>query len=319
MLEIVSLNEYGIGNCCVDAPLGEYYFKEIETDNHYMIDDSSYVVVFAYAGQTVETVSITANDSIAILNELKYGNVVGTKVDENGDPIEGVVFGLFSNDETEFSKETAILLSTTDENGEFSFENIPYGKWIVREVETAESYVLLSTNFDVVINNNDDLVDLGQIENKWIRGNVEATKVDAEYPDHKLSGATFEIYYDSNENGKYDDEDTLVGTLEENDGVYSMENLVYGTYFLHETKAPEGFLIDDGYYIFKITVDGETVNVSNDIETACFINKPIKGELDITKTDVADGKLLPNAGFVLTGKYGEEGPRFVYNVLTDEV
>ena len=52
--------------------------------------------------------------------------------------------------------------------------------------------------------------------------------MDAEYPDNKLTGATFEVYKDTNENGKIDDGDELIGNLEETEtGIYEMKEDVY--------------------------------------------------------------------------------------------
>ena len=52
--------------------------------------------------------------------------------------------------------------------------------------------------------------------------------MDADYPENKLTGATFEVYKDNNGDGKLDDGDTLVGTLTESEvGIYEMKDLVY--------------------------------------------------------------------------------------------
>ena len=67
-------------------------------------------------------------------------------------------------------------------------------------------------------------------------------KVDEDYPDNKLTGATFEVYKDVNGDGKLDDGDELIGTLTEtNTGIYEMKELLYGKYLVRETKAPEGY------------------------------------------------------------------------------
>lgn len=46
-----------------------------------------------------------------------------------------------------------------------------------------------------------------EITDEYIHGNIELTKVDADYPDNKLTGATFEVYKDVNGSGKMDDGD----------------------------------------------------------------------------------------------------------------
>src|SRR5699024_12804861 len=58
-----------------------------------------------------------------------------------------------------------------------------------------------------------------------VRGNIALTKVDAEYTDTKLTGAVFEVYKDSNDNGELDSEDELIGTLTEKEiGQYEMND-----------------------------------------------------------------------------------------------
>lgn len=79
-------------------------------------------------------------------------------------------------------------------------------------------------------------------------------------------------------------------------GVYLAESIRYGGYFLYEETAPEGFLKDDTYHYFEIRNDGETITVENKAGVG-FTNKPIVGKLELTKTDIADGKPLAGVGF----------------------
>lgn len=71
-----------------DLPFGKYYVKEIATDEHYILSDTKYPVVFEYAGQDTATVEIKVNDGKEIKNELIYGSVSGKKIDENGEALE---------------------------------------------------------------------------------------------------------------------------------------------------------------------------------------------------------------------------------------
>ena len=96
--------------------------------------------------------------------------------------------------------------------------------------------------------------------------------MDSEYPDNKLTGATFEVYKDSNATGNLDDGDELLGTLTEKEiGSYEMKDLFYGRYFVKETKAPEGFLLDENAYYVEITENGKIVNPLN------YLTNYIKG------------------------------------------
>lgn len=126
----------------VTCLLGKYYVKEIATDSHYLLNDAKYPFEFAYAGQTVELVEITANDGKDIENDLIYGSVSGKKVDENGEALGGALIGIFKADETEFTKDNAIETTVSADDGSFSFENVPYGVWVVKEIEAPTGYVL---------------------------------------------------------------------------------------------------------------------------------------------------------------------------------
>lgn len=193
------------------------------------------------------------------------------------------------------------MTATSKEDGSFSFEGIPYGTWYIREIEQPAGFVLDDTVYPVSIGKDAQVVEI-KIVNKYIRGNIHLTKVDAEYPDNKLTGATFEVYKDSNGSGKLDDGDELLGTLAEKEiGSYEMKDLFYGRYFVKETKAPEGFVLDTGVYEVMIDTDGKTCEVENKAGVG-FINEAMRGNLKIVKTS-SDGKIKGFA-FRITGANG---------------
>ena len=301
LVEIISLNEDGTAKVKTDLPFGSYYVQELATDSHYMLSDTKYPVIFAYAGQDTAVVKIAANDGNAVENKLIYGSVSGKKVDENGDSLGGALIGLFRTDDGKFTKENALMTATSAEDGSFSFENIPYGTWYVREIEQPTGFVLDDTIYPVTIGADSQVVEI-EIVNKYVRGNIHLTKVDSEYPDNKLTGATFEVYKDSNANGKLDNGDELLGTLTEKEkGEYSMNDLFYGRYFVKETKAPEGFVLDTGVYEVMIDTNGKTYEVENKAGVG-FINDAMRGNLKIVKTS-SDGKVKGFA-FRITGANG---------------
>ena len=301
LIEIVSVNENGTAVMKSDLPFGKYYVKEIETDEHYILSDTKYPVVFEYAGQDTATVEIKVNDGKEIKNELIYGSVSGKKIDGNGEALEGAVIGIFKAEETEFTKDTALMTTTSAKDGSFSFAKVPYGKWIVREIEQPKGFVLDEKAYEVNISKAEQVVEI-EIVNEYVHGNIRLTKVDAEYPDNKLTGATFEVYKDTNENGKIDDGDELIGNLEETEtGIYEMKELLYGKYIVRETKAPEGFLLDKGEYSVFIEKDETTYSVENKAGVG-FINEAMRGTLKIVKTS-SDGKVKGFA-FRVTGANG---------------
>ena len=301
LIEIITLDENGTATANTDLPFGSYYIKEIATDEHYILSDTQYPFTFEYAGQDTETVEIKVNDGKPIENKLIYGSVSGKKIDENGEALEGAVIGIFKAEETEFTKDTALMTTTSAKDGSFSFAKVPYGKWIVREIEQPKGFVLDEKAYEVNISKAEQVVEI-EIVNEYVHGNIRLTKVDAEYPDNKLTGATFEVYKDTNENGKIDDGDELIGNLEETEtGIYEMKELLYGKYIVRETKAPEGFLLDKGEYSVFIEKDETTYSVENKAGVG-FINEAMRGTLKIVKTS-SDGKVKGFA-FRVTGANG---------------
>ena len=301
LIEIVTLDESGNGTVKTDLPMGGYYVKELATDEHYILPDTKYPVTFEYAGQENAKVQLAVNDGEAIENHLIYGSVSGRKVNENGEPLGGALIGLFKFNDTEFTKENALMTVTSKEDGSFSFEQIPFGIWYAREIEQPTGFVLNETVYEVNIAENEQVVEI-EIANEFVRGNITLTKVDADFPDNKLTGAIFEIYQDNNADGKPDDGDTLIGTLTESEaGIYEMKDLLYGHYLIKETKAPEGFLLDTGVYSVFIETDGMTYSVENKAGVG-FINEAMKGNLKIVKTS-SNGK-VEGFSFRITGANG---------------
>ena len=120
---------------------------------------------------------------------------------------------------------------------------------------------------------------------------MTTTKVDEEYPDNKLTGALFEVY---------DSEGDAVDTLKEvSEGVYEPDGLTVGNYTLKETKAPDGFDLDENAYPFEITENGDVRNIET-LAGVGFINNPQKGDLVISKR--SSDKKLEGFSFRITGK-----------------
>ena len=168
LLEIITCNEKGKATFTTDLPIGSYYVKEISTDSHYILSDKKYPVVFEYAGQDTASVHISVNDGDPLGNEIIYGTIKGLKIDrETGENIAGALFGLFSTDETEFTEKTAILTSESNEEGIFTFENVPYGKYIVRELKPAEGYLPNEENYQETVSEDEEVIEI-TVENDKI-------------------------------------------------------------------------------------------------------------------------------------------------------
>lgn len=300
LIEVVSLDPESIGvdeetgtllltaKFASDLPFGSFYLQERTTDGHYKIIDTKFLVLFEYQGQDTAIVSISANDGKPIENDLIRGRVAGLKVDEDGEGLADAVIGIFRPDTKEFTEETALVVTKSAEDGSFSFEDIPVGHWVVREIAPPEAFVLSDEIHHVYVGMDEQVINI-RIENTLIRGTVQLVKVDSEYPDKRLSGAIFEVYQDVNGDKKFDKDDVLIGVMDEPDtGLHEMRGLIYGNYFVIEKQSPENFKPDTNPYYFEIRVDGEVVRVTNS-DADGFVNEAMKGSLKIIKTS-SDGK-----------------------------
>ena len=301
LLEIVSVNENGQAVCSTDLPFGSYYLKELSTDSHYLPSDATFPFAFEYGGPSVAVVEIAANDGEAVTNELIRGEIKGLKTDENGTGLGGAVIGLFKPDETEFTEENAIATATSAEDGSFSFSDVPYGNWVLKELESPEGFILSDEVIPVTVDEDGQVVEIS-LANEQIYGGLRLTKVDKDYPDNKLTGAEFEVYRDTNGNKELDEGDELLGKLEETStGIYEMSHILYGGVFVKETKAPEGYLLDENAYYVEITENGKIYEVENEAGKG-FVNAAQTGALRIEKTS-SDGK-VEGFSFRITGANG---------------
>ncbi len=265
-------------------PYGKgYTLVEVQAPYGYVIDRNP--VSFDITADTATEDGGITVVVIEVENKPIRGTIVGKKIDEDCFAIAGAVFGLFNESETEFTEETAIMISTSNEIGVFGFENVPYGKWIVREIKSPPSFKINTTIYIVSITTDEEIVEL-IIENEFILGSVKVSKIDKDNPETKLSGAVFEVYVDVDRNKEFNPEiDILVGELNEDEvGVYIMNDLRHNGYFIHEKSAPDGYIKNDGYHYFEITEDGMVIELEITNEKIPEPEVPVP---DIPNTDAS--------------------------------
>lgn len=274
---------------------GKWIVRELVPATGYVLNETPIDVNIQTEGEIIK---------ISFENKFIRSDIRGYKVDEDGKPVEGALFGLFTEDETEFTEERAVLTAKSDAEGIFFFDDVRFGKWIVKELAPAEGFVANDTVFPIDVTTDGAVIEI-KAENRHIYGMVHTTKVDKDYPDNLLAGAIFEIYMDVDGNKEFDaDIDTLVGEMVEYEpGLYELENLRYGGYFLYEKQAPANYVKDDAYHYFAIVNDGEMVEVENETGIG-FINNHMVGNLKIVKSS-SDGR-LEGFSFRITGENYDE-------------
>ena len=216
-----------------------------------------------------------------------HGSIMTTKVnaDDPTDKISGATFGVYSDADGDgiFNAKTDKLVGTLQEGdtGVYTLDFLPYGKFFLHEDKAPEGFVQDNIYYPFEIKEDGQIVNFETVPgkdfpNKPIKGTVTTTKVDATNPQHKLSGAVFEIYRDADGDGRYTEGvDTLIGRMDEIEtGFYSLSDLVYGKYLIYEAQAPANFVRDMIYYPFSITEDGQTVTFET-IPGKDFPNSPV--------------------------------------------
>ncbi|MBR6982740.1 MAG: hypothetical protein IKH75_04255, partial [Ruminococcus sp.] len=257
LISTVTLGEDMTAHFEEKLPFSRYYVQEIATDESYMLNDEKYLVNFQYMGQEQNTVDI---DCGTFVNNLKRGSVSGKKVNEKDEPIEKALFGLFSADTTEFTAENALLTTESDKDGQFGFSDIPYGKYIVKEIAAPTGYILSDKQYDVNISEDGDVMKI-TAENRPVSVSISKTDIYGK----ELTGAEMQLI---DVNGKVIDEWTS------GDEAHIISNIPCGRYTLKEIAAPMGYVIatDIQFTIDEngsITVDGVKANAYNSDGVPC--------------------------------------------------
>lgn len=206
-----------------------YTFEEVNTADRYVVPKTQRVVI--------EWNKVTKKE---VENKIIRGSIKGLKIDnETKENIEGALFGLFNINETEFTEETAILTSESNEEGIFTFENVPYGEYIVCELKPATGYLPNGESYPVTIS-----------ENKEV---VEITVLNDKIPELKTTAAI---------DGKK--EFTVNGDVTIDD-VVPYKHLVPGKEYtvkdiLMDKATGKAFLVDDKEVCSEVTFTPETAN-----------------------------------------------------------
>ncbi len=160
-----------------DIPVGTYIIKEIEAPKDYLLDEKSYMVEITENEQTVD---------LELVNVLKRGSIHGIKIDNLSNPLEGALIGLFSADTEKFTKKNALMTATSDKEGNFEFNNLPVGKYIVKELKAPKGYILNEKVYEVTIEENEQIIELKIVN--------EAEVIEVKSP---MTGADYAILFTS--------------------------------------------------------------------------------------------------------------------------
>ena len=281
-----------------DVPFGNYVIKETTGKTGY-----------ALASDKNITVKQVGDTEVTMINRVIKCDIRILKVDKDASTtkLSGARFVL----KTQSGKQMASGVTNAD--GEVVFRDIPYGDYIIEEVASPEGYkaatgtwTVTGANIETAFNGNG--VYTTTIQNEKENGSIRLLKNgEQEGDDHTgngsyapLAGAKFTLF----------DENMLPVATATSDanGYVDFTELRYGTYYIQETKAPDGYVRDTE--IYKVVVDSDTtqtqyvtdagkanLEVNNRRSNAPYISVKLK------KVDSETGNPVANATFVMYKAY----------------
>ncbi|MEB9990718.1 VaFE repeat-containing surface-anchored protein, partial [Bacillus cereus] len=284
VFEVFNVNNESVGKITTGAdgmaelnnlPIGTYTLKEIKAPTGYVSDDKP---------QTIE-VKTGETGAVQIVNNKVKGNIEIKKLSDSGKILPNVEFTVFTEDGKEVKK------VVTKENGIANVEGLTYGKYYFLETKTPNGYIGNKTKYPFEIKEHNKTLTF-TVENTEVKGSVKLLKVDNEDISKKLEGAVFEL---KDASGK------VVGEYKtDKNGEINVKDLAYGKYSFVEKASPNGYVLVKEPIMFEIKEHGKIIEL-------LAVNHLIKGDLEITKVDVADGNnKLQNAEFTIYNEAGKE-------------
>lgn len=216
---------------------------------------------------------VTDYSAGTLIDTTNPGNIVGKKVDEDGNGLAGAVLGLFTPDTTEFTLENTYtgMTAVSGEDGSFTFENVPNGKYVVHEITPPDGYILSDQSYPVTVkvNKANEEVQLGEdIVNHPTT--IEFFKVDED--GNALSGAKMSIM----ELGSTSAVDSW--TTDSSSHIVTAKLAVGKKYEYWESAAPDGYIKADPIY-FTIQADGSVTDLDGNPITLQMVDHATQVEI----------------------------------------
>lgn len=216
--------------------------------------------------------------------------------------LEGAEFELRANEDiivggkTYYKKGELVTILVTDKDGYASIDNLPLGKYTLKEIKSANNNVLDPNTYEFELVYEDQYTEVVYktftLDNKYPKGELEFTKTDLVTGD-PLPDTKIEIF---TENGVK----VFEGRTDEN-GKIIITDLPVGKYFILESDAPDGYILNEEKMWFSITENGEIVKA--DMTNEKIVEVPnTSQEKDILIEIISATLLLSGIGIIIYAK-----------------
>lgn len=260
-----------------ELEIGDYYIQETNAPSGYVLNSNK--IDF----------SITSANPIVtkeVTNKKIQGKLKVIKTDETATGrLQGAEFTIYRK-----SNNSIVEVINTGTNGEAISNYLDIGDYYFKETQAPTGYVIDSTRYDFTVDTNDKVYSF-TVSNAQVKSTIKIAKIDAD-TNKPLKGATFKLYR------KADDSEVTTVTTSSN-GFAMLNSIPYGEYYVVETIAPQGYVLNSARQDITITDNNNTYTFS-------FTNKVIKGGLTITKVDGDTGSPLQGAEFKIYNSADKE-------------
>lgn len=216
--------------------------------------------------------------------------------------LEGAEFELRANEDiivggkTYYKKGELVTILVTDKDGYASIDNLPLGKYTLKEIKSANNNVLDPNTYEFELVYEDQYTEVVYktftLDNKYPKGELEFTKTDLVTGD-PLPDTKIEIF---TENGVK----VFEGRTDEN-GKIIITDLPVGKYFILESDAPDGYILNEEKMWFSITENGEIVKADMTNEKIVEVPNTLQ-EKDILIEIISATLLLSGIGIIIYAK-----------------
>lgn len=279
------------GQVAVELPADtiDYTVREVIAPDGYKLNNEIFNVVANRIEEDDGTIHYET-EPIVVSDRLLHGNITLLKIDKiDKHPLAGAIFSVYNETGTEVDQ------LITNSEGRASSNDLPNGKYTLKESKAPDGYKLSDIVYQAELSADKTVCEI-TAENELLKGGFMIRKTDIQDESISLKGAEFTLYQTkADADAKH--ADMMVQVTDET-GFAVFDELDYGTYYVRETKAPDGYVLSDEIHEIKVnsTANTHTIEINN-------IAFPKSAYFTVMKYDKDTFEALAGAEFEVSGPH----------------